>query len=220
MRGAAPSPARGGAPGAHLLRPRLCRGCVRGSLPRASPPRRAALRCAELLLCGAGSSLQRGRGAEVRCGSRCPVLLPLPCCRPGLGSPRPGAARALAPSEPTHGKLSPLATPRTDPRCAPRDAAPGGGAGPGPGLLRAASAPQRAGGGGLGMGGEGLRVCLFFFFTPFLHRILFIYLSVYLFIYPFIHLFIHLFIYLFIQLFTYSFIISPGGALTLGLSRP
>lgn len=32
---------------------------------------------------------------------------------------RPGAARALAPSEPTHGKLSPLATPRTDPRSRP-----------------------------------------------------------------------------------------------------
>lgn len=58
----------------------------------------------------------RGCGAEhPEVGVRMPVLVSL-----SLSSPRqPGAARALAPSEPTHGKLSPLATPRRDPRSRP-----------------------------------------------------------------------------------------------------
>lgn len=69
---------------------------------------------------------------------------------------RPGAARALAPSEPTHGKLSPLATPRRDPRSLPEcDAAAEGGTGLLPPPLTARPAPPPVSAPGTG-GGTGL----------------------------------------------------------------
>ncbi|XP_051476172.1 basic proline-rich protein-like [Apus apus] len=101
----------GTASGARALRASLC--------PAPSPPRSYPRRCVYLRGAGPGTAA-RARGGDGRRAVGTRVPMPVAAC---AASPRPAgppaAARALAPTEPTHGKLSPLATPRRDPRSRP-----------------------------------------------------------------------------------------------------